>query len=97
MSDDRLRDAISRAQQARDLLENELLLEAYAQIDQELINAWRLTPSRDTDARERIWHAVQANGKHKDYLQSVANSGKIAQKELEQLIATENRKRFSIL
>ena len=91
MSDDKLRDDLNRAQQANDLLQSELLIEAYEQIDAELVGAWRLTAARDTDARERIWHAVQANAKHKNYLQSVANNGKLAQKELDDLIA-QNQK-----
>ena len=62
--DDKLRDSLNRAQQANDLLQNELLIEAYDQIDAELVGAWRLTAARDTDARERIWAAVQANAKH---------------------------------
>ena len=91
MSDDKLRDDLNRAHQANDLLQSELLIEAYEQIDAELVGAWRLTAARDTDARERIWHAVQANAKHKNYLQSVANNGKLAQKELDDLIA-QNQK-----
>ena len=86
MSDDKLRDDLNRAQQANDLLQSELLIEAYEQIDAELVGAWRLTPARDTDARERIWHAVQANAKHKNYLRTVAENGKLAQKELDDLI-----------
>ena len=92
MSDDKLRDDLNRAQQANDLLQNELLIEAYEQIDAELIGAWRLTAARDADARERIWHAVQANAKHKNYLQSVANNGKLAQRELDELIVRQNQK-----
>ena len=89
MFDDKLRDKLNRAQIARDLLDNELLKEAYLQIDAELINGWRLTQARDTDARERIWAAVQANGKHQDYLRSVVDNGKLAQKQLDELTGSQ--------
>lgn len=93
MSEDRLHEANSKAAQARDLLGNEMLAEGYERIEADLIAAWISSPARDQDGRERAWHAVQANRKHRAYLQSVVDNGKIAQAELNELIAKEERKR----
>lgn len=86
---------ISRAAKAHTLLESELLQEAYTVIDRQLIEAWKATPARDQDARERIWNAVQANNKHRDYLKIVLNNGTMAKAELE-IIRTGRPRLFGI-
>jgi hypothetical protein len=95
---DRLEQASARAARAQALLSHELLIEAYDKIEADLVAAWISTPARDTDGRERCWAAVQANRKHKAYLESVLNDGKLAAAELKQLAeAPDRRKRFGIV
>ena len=83
MSDDKLQTAIGRGARAQELLRSELLQEMFANLDAEYVAAWRRTPARDTDARERLWQATQVVGKVKDHL---ANDGKLAQRELDELV-----------
>lgn len=99
MSDeDTLSQAAAKAARAQSLLGNELLLEAYDRIEADLIAGWIATPARDTDGRERCWAAVQANRKHKVYLQSVVNDGKMAAAQLKEIAeTTERRKRFGVI
>lgn len=87
------RDA-AKAARAQNLLENELLNEAYEKIEAALILAWTRTPPRDTDGRERCWAAVQANRNHKEYLHSVVNDGKMAAAELKRLAESTERSRL---
>jgi predicted metal-dependent hydrolase len=82
MSDDKLETAINRGAQAEALLRNELLQEAFAALDAEYIKAWRVTPARDTIAREKLWQAVNVLGKVRDHLAKVVNDGKLAQAEV---------------
>lgn len=77
--------ATERAAHAARLLEDELLVEAFSELDREYIKAWRATPVRDTDARERLWQATQIVGKVRDHLGRVVNDGKLAQRELRDL------------
>jgi hypothetical protein len=85
MTDDKLEAAIGRGARAKELLRSELLQEVFAKLDAEYIAAWRRTPARDTDARERLWQATQIVGKVKDHLAVIANDGKLAQAELDRL------------
>jgi hypothetical protein len=85
MIDDKLETAIVRAARARELLESELMKEIFTQLEADYIAAWRNSGARDTDARERLWLAVQVLGVVKDHLIIVANNGKLAQAELDRL------------
>lgn len=94
----KLQQDASRATRAKTLLENELLAEAYNKIEADLIAAWIASLPRDTDGRERCWNAVQANRKHREYLVSVLNNGKLAAAELKQLTDNaERKKKFGII
>lgn len=96
MSDEHklLRDK-GRALGAQALLDNDLFNEAHEKLEAELIKAWKATPARDTDGRERLWAAVQANMKHKDYIANILNDGKLAEAELKAI--AERPKRFGIV
>ena len=85
MSDDKLEAALARGARAKELLGSELLKEVFAQIESDYIEGWRNTSARDTDARERLWLAVQVLGLVKDHLVIIANDGKLAQAELDRL------------
>ncbi len=80
--DDKLERALDRGQNARELLENELLQEAFASLDASYIQAWRSAPVRDTEMREKLWQAVNIVGKVKDHLAKVVADGKLAQADL---------------
>jgi len=74
---------IARAAQAEALLRNELLQDAFTGLEMQFMDAWRLTQVRDTDARERLWQAVNVVGKVHDALRVHVNNGKLAQRQLE--------------
>lgn len=92
--EDKLSKAASKAARAQSLLQNELLAEAYAKIEAELISAWINSPPRDNDGRERAWNAVQANRNHRRYLETVVNNGKMAAAELRLVAETTEHKRL---
>jgi hypothetical protein len=82
---DKLHRDIVRGAQAKALIDNELLAEAFARLDADYIAAWRATPA--TDARERLWQATQIVGKVRDHLTAVLSNGKLAQRQLDELAA----------
>jgi hypothetical protein len=86
---------LARGARAQMLLQNELLQDAFAALEARYIEEWRLSPFRDTDARERLWQAVNVLRKVKDHLARIIADGKLAQRELDAL--AENRKRFGIV
>lgn len=88
----------SRAVEAQSLLDNSLFNDALATLEAEYIAAWKATPLRDSDGRERVWQAVQIIGKIKDHIGAVLNDGKLAAAQLRELAETaERKKKFGIL
>lgn len=77
---------INRAAQAESLLRNELLQDAFTGMEKQFMDAWRATNARDTDARERLWQAVNLVGKVQQSLQAHVMNGKLAQSELNQFL-----------
>jgi hypothetical protein len=49
MSEDKLQAAVSRGARAEALLQNELLQEAFAVLEHDYIDAWKMTPARATN------------------------------------------------
>jgi hypothetical protein len=85
MTDDKLETAISRGARAKALLDSDVLKEVFCRIESDYIEGWRRTSARDTDARERLWLAVQVVAIVKDHLVIIANDGKLAQAELDRI------------
>ena len=85
MTDDKLNTAMVRGSRAAALLRDELLQESLAVLERDYIEAWKTWPARDTDGRERLWQAVNVVGKVRGHLVTVANNGKLAVAEIEQL------------
>ncbi len=86
-----LNQAIARAAHAEALQRDELLTEALDALDRDYVNAWRATHARDTDARERLWQAVQVVAKVRDHLAHVVAGGLLAQRELDEVAARAAR------
>jgi hypothetical protein len=85
---------MARRPRAEALLQDELLQEAFARLEERYIEEWRVSQFRDTDARERLWQAVNILRKVKDHLAKIVADGRLAQREIDQL--AEKRKRFGI-
>jgi hypothetical protein len=83
MTDDsKLHAATNRAMRAKALLGDELLIEAFNVIEADLVERWKASNPRDTDGRERVWNALQAVGKVKEFLHYAVANGAIATREL---------------
>lgn len=93
-----LQKAVTRAQRAGTLLQNELLDEAFKTLEQSYIEFWRQTKPEDQLGREKAFIAINVVGKVKDHLQRVIENGRLAQADLNKLHAdTERKKRFGII
>jgi len=90
--------AAARAVRAEALLGDELLNEAFAELEKSYIAAWRATTVDDAAGREKLFLAINIVGKVRDHLAGVVADGKLAQAELKELAETgERRKRFGII
>ena len=86
---------VARRARAEALLQDELLEEAFARLEERYVEEWRTTAVRDSDARERLWSAVNIVRKVKQHLGTIIGDGRLAQRELDQL--TERKRRFGLI
>ncbi|HLH96431.1 MAG TPA: hypothetical protein VKW08_15050 [Xanthobacteraceae bacterium] len=86
---------LARRARAEALIADELLQQAFARLEERYIEEWRITQFRDTDARERLWQAVNVVRKVKDHLARIVGDGKLAQREIDEL--AQRRKRFGLV
>jgi len=99
MSDgNRLGQAAANAARAQELLDNELLTEAFTGLESNYIAAWRATTIDDIAAREKLFLAINIVGKVRDHLTTIVTNGKLAQAELKELAqVAERKKRFGVV
>jgi hypothetical protein len=98
MDEIKLGEAAAKALRAQDLLDNELLAEAFRNLEDGYTAAWRATGIDEAGAREKLFLAINVVGKVRDHLTAIVVNGKLAQAELKELAqVAERRKRFGIL
>ena len=96
--ENRLDQATARAVRAQELLDNELLTEAFRGLEENYTAAWRASTIDDVAAREKLFLAINIVGKVRDHLAAIVANGKLAQAELKELAQTaERRRRFGIV
>ena len=79
-----LRSEAARGFRATELMNDELMLEAFSTLDHRLTQEWADSPVRDTEGRERIW-LMQKLLKNVDaHLREIATTGRMANLQLEQ-------------
>lgn len=77
-----LEQRVNDGTRAREVLENEAFKQAFESIEQELTEAWKTSPQRDVDGREKLFQALTMLGKIKLALTTTLESGKLAHLEL---------------
>ncbi|WP_288081929.1 hypothetical protein [Pseudomonas sp.] len=82
MSERDLREDQDRGIAARTLLENELLNEALAAIDREVMEQWIDCPARDKEGKEALWQLIKTSRKFRSVLNGYIESGKLATEQL---------------
>lgn len=83
---------IARGDRAAQLLAEPLLIEAFAELEQEWMQAWLDSPIRDYEAREELYRRVQSLKLVWQRLETVLDTGKIAKATLAQQARELGRK-----
>jgi hypothetical protein len=81
-----------RGLRAEELLNNQLLKDAFAYLETEYLKAWKATKVRDTEAREKLWQAIQIVGIIQEHLKVFIRDGKVAAMDLKRLSEEAERK-----
>ena len=77
-----LSERIYAGNRAKEVLENEVFVQAMADIKAEIISKWEQSPARDCEAREKLWIMLKLSEKLESFLKTTLESGKLAQLDL---------------
>lgn len=94
MDEGKLRLAADKGLKAKALLENEILKEAFATIENALMQEWKETRSEDSLRREDAWRSYKLLNGLKSYLNRLVSTGEASTKELLQVKNPSILKRF---
>lgn len=70
---------VLRGNHAQDALNNPLIQEALSHYESELIEAWKTSPLKDVDGREKLRLMLAAHQAFRSYLETTLQTGKLAQ------------------
>ena len=71
-------DPITKANHAKRLLEDELLKEAFAEVERDIFEEWRLSAPADHEARSNMFHTLKGLERLKARLQAILDNGLVA-------------------
>jgi hypothetical protein len=86
---------ISRSQQANQILQSNLFQESIETLKKLYSEALLdKTGAKESDTREKLWIAYNVVGKVEQHLKSILETGKLAEKQLEDFRKAESEKKF---
>lgn len=86
---------LNRSSQAKQILENNLFKEAIESLKKIYSEALlEKTGAKESDTREKLWIAYNVVGKVEQHLQSILETGKLAEKQLEIFRKSQQEKKF---
>jgi hypothetical protein len=71
--------------QAKELLENPIMAEAFAELERRYMEAWRQSKPADQEERERLWLAVGILAEIQRHLRVVIDNGVIANRDIDKI------------
>jgi hypothetical protein len=74
---------LAKGNRAREVLENEEFQAAFEAIEEELTNAWKTSPQRDEEGRQKLFECLTMLHKVRQVLTSTMETGKLALLELQ--------------
>jgi hypothetical protein len=86
---------VSRSQQAKQILQNKIFKEAIDSLKKLYSEALlEKTGAKESDTREKLWIAYNVVGKVEQHLQTVIETGKLAEKQLEDFRKQQQKTKF---
>jgi|TARA_Y100000296_G_scaffold84601_1_gene118278 hypothetical protein len=86
-----------RGEKAKRLLENELLVEAWTNIEEKLMVEWRATGPDEMPRREDCWRTLRLLNKLESVFKTHIERGEIAVKMIATVEEDAKRKRFHVV
>ena len=86
---------VSRSQQAKQILQNKIFKEAIHSLKKLYSEALlEKTGAKESDTREKLWIAYNVVGNVEQHLQTVIETGKLAEKQLEEFRKQQQQTKF---
>jgi hypothetical protein len=86
---------INRSNQAKQILENKIFIEAIESLKKLYSEALlEKTGAKEGDTREKLWIAYNVVGKVEQHLHTIIETGKLASKQLEDFRKQQNKTKF---
>jgi len=80
-----LEEEILNGGRAQELIDDPTLNKMFVGLEKQYLEAWQETNAKDTDERERLFHAFRVLQDIKVHLRVMADSGRLAQEHLQRL------------
>jgi len=80
--EDRLQRDINRGEQARRIMEQEIVQEAFSALEKTILMAWQTSHPSDEKGRHDAWLMMGLLADLKNHLQQAIATGKVSKKEL---------------
>lgn len=74
-----------RGVEAKELLDNPVLVSAFDALEAQYLKAWRESKPADQEERERLWLAVGILNEIKRHLRIVVENGVVANREIDKI------------
>jgi len=71
-------DPMTKANHAKRLLEDDILKEAFAQVEKDIFEEWRMSGYADNDIRSDMFHTLKGLQRLKARLQAILDDGLVA-------------------
>jgi hypothetical protein len=76
---------ITKGKNAERILNDELFKKSFTYLRELYLNEWENSPARDKEARESLWVAIKMLSTVEGHLQTVMQTGKLANRQIEDL------------
>ncbi len=90
----KLQQEVSQANKAKELFNNPLLQESFEKLKKLYSNSLFNTGAKETETREKLWLAYNVVGKVEQNLLEMIDTGKLAEKQLEDYRKNITNKKF---
>ena len=86
MQEGSAREDLEKGNKADSLLKNAVFIEVFDNLEKQFLDAWKNSPLKDNEERERIYYLYQSLQALKSGIENVSANGRIAKAQLDRLI-----------
>ena len=87
MQEGSAREDLEKGNKADILLKNPVFIEVFENLENQFLDAWKNSPLKDGEERERIYYLYQSLTALKSGIENVSANGRLAKAQLDKIIA----------